>query len=103
MSRARAALPWLLALAVIGCTSLPKRLWRRWEDGMSIAVSDTLRTVWAVLVLLVLVEVGLGDLAVLRVLQVILGSGGGSSGGSSRFHGCRFQSVQKIRQIGSEL
>ena len=53
---------WLvLALAVIGCTSLPKRLWRRWEDGMSIAVSDTLRTVWAVLVLLVSVAFLVGD------------------------------------------
>ena len=53
---------WLvLALAVIGCTSLPKRLWRRWEDGMSIAVSDTLRTVWAVLVLLVSMAFLVGD------------------------------------------
>ena len=45
---------WLvLVLAVIGCTSLPKQLWDRWEKGMKPAVSDGLRTVWMVLVLLV--------------------------------------------------
>ena len=53
---------WLvLVLAVIGCTSLPKQLWGRWEAGMKPAVSDGLRTVWMVLVLLVSVAFLVGD------------------------------------------
>ena len=53
---------WLvLVLAVIGCTSLPKRLWSRWEGGMAAAASDALRTVWMVLVLLVSVAFLVGD------------------------------------------
>ena len=53
---------WLvLVLAVIGCTSLPKQLWDRWEKGMKPAVSDGLRTVWMVLVLLVSVAFLVGD------------------------------------------
>ena len=53
---------WLvLVLAVIGCTSLPKRLWCRWEGGLSAAASDGLRTVWMVLVLLVSVAFLVGD------------------------------------------
>ena len=53
---------WLvLVLAVIGCTSLPKRLWSRWEGGMAPAASDALRTVWMVLVLLVSVAFLVGD------------------------------------------
>ena len=53
---------WLvLLLAVIGCTSLPKRLWSRWEGGMAPAASDALRTVWMVLVLLVSVAFLVGD------------------------------------------
>ena len=53
---------WLvLVLAVIGCTSLPKRLWSRWEGGLSAAASDGLRTVWVVLVLLVSMAFLVGD------------------------------------------
>ena len=53
---------WLvLVLAVIGCTSLPKRLWSRWEGGMAPAASDALRTAWMVLVLLVSVAFLVGD------------------------------------------
>ena len=53
---------WLvLLLAVIGCTSLPRQLWGRWEAGMKPAVSDGLRTVWMVLVLLVSVAFLVGD------------------------------------------
>lgn len=53
---------WLvLVLAVIGCTSLPRQLWGRWEAGMKPAVSDGLRTVWMVLVLLVSVAFLVGD------------------------------------------
>ena len=53
---------WLvLVLAVIGCTSLPKRLWSRWEGGMAPAASDALRTVWMVLVLLMSVAFLVGD------------------------------------------
>ena len=51
----------VLVLAVIGCTSLPKRLWSRWEGGMAPAASDALRTVWMVLVLLVSVAFLVGD------------------------------------------
>ena len=51
----------MLVLAVIGCTSLPKRLWCRWEGGLSTAASDGLRTVWMVLVLLVSVAFLVGD------------------------------------------
>ena len=50
-----------LVLAVIGCTSLPRQLWGRWEAGMKPAVSDGLRTVWMVLVLLVSVAFLVGD------------------------------------------
>ena len=53
---------WLvLVLAVVGCTSLPKRLWSRWEGGMAPAASDALHTVWMVLVLLVSVAFLVGD------------------------------------------
>ena len=53
---------WLvLVLAVIGCTSLPRQLWGRWEAGMKPAVSDGLRTVWMVLVLLVSVAFLVAD------------------------------------------
>ena len=58
--RQRAA--WLLlALAVIGCTSLPKRLWEKREQTLSPALSDGLRTVWAVIVLLVSIAFLVGD------------------------------------------
>ena len=53
---------WLvLVLAGIGCTALPRQLWGRWEAGMKPAVSDGLRTVWMVLVLLVSVAFLVGD------------------------------------------
>ena len=51
----------LLALAVIGCTSLPKRLWEKREQTLSPALSDGLRTVWAVIVLLVSIAFLVGD------------------------------------------
>ena len=59
---------WLIAInlvtfAVYGADKrrAQRGAWRRWEDGMSIAVSDTLRTVWAVLVLLVSMAFLVGD------------------------------------------
>ena len=53
---------WLvLVLAVIGCTSLPKRLWDRWEGTLSPAVSGAARTVWLVLVLLASMAFLVGD------------------------------------------
>ena len=51
----------LLVLAVIGCTSLPKRLWEKWEQALSPALSDGLRTVWVVVVLLVSMAFLVGD------------------------------------------
>ena len=51
----------LLVLAVIGCTSLPKRLWEKREQTLSPALSDGLRTVWAVIVLLVSIAFLVGD------------------------------------------
>ena len=51
----------LLVLAVIGCTSLPKRLWEKREQALSPALSDGLRTVWVVLVLLVSMAFLVGD------------------------------------------
>ena len=51
----------LLALAVIGCTSLPKRLWEKREQTLSPALSDGLRTVWVVIVLLVSIAFLVGD------------------------------------------
>ena len=51
----------LLVLAVIGCTSLPKRLWEKREQALSPALSDGLRTVWGVLVLLVSMAFLVGD------------------------------------------
>ena len=50
-----------LVLAVIGCTSLPKRLWEKREAALSPALSDGLRTVWVVLVLLVSMAFLVGD------------------------------------------
>ena len=38
-----------------------RQLWGRWEAGMKPAVSDGLRTVWMVLVLLVSVAFLVGD------------------------------------------
>ena len=51
----------LLVLAVIGCTSLPKRLWEKREQSLSPALSDGLRTVWVVVVLLVSMAFLVGD------------------------------------------
>ncbi len=51
----------LLLLAVIGSTSLPKRLWAKREQTLSPAMSDTLRTVWTLVVLLVSVAFLVGD------------------------------------------
>ena len=51
----------LLVLAVVGCTSLPKRLWEKREQTLSPALSDGLRTVWAVIVLLVSIAFLVGD------------------------------------------
>ena len=51
----------LLILGVIGCTSLPKRLWEKREQALSPALSDGLRTVWVVLVLLVSMAFLVGD------------------------------------------
>lgn len=51
----------LLVLGVIGCTSLPKRLWEKREQSLSPALSDGLRTVWVVLVLLVSMAFLVGD------------------------------------------
>ena len=51
----------LLILGVIGCTSLPKRLWEKREPSLSPALSDGLRTVWVVLVLLVSMAFLVGD------------------------------------------
>ena len=51
----------LLVLAVIGCTSLPKRLWEKREQALSPALSDGLRTVWVVVVLLVSMAFLVGD------------------------------------------
>ena len=51
----------LLILAVIGCTSLPKRLWEKREQALSPALSDGLRTVWVVVVLLVSMAFLVGD------------------------------------------
>lgn len=53
---------WLvLALAVVGCTSLPKRLWEKRERAMTPALSDGLRTVWVAVVLLVSIAFLVGD------------------------------------------
>ena len=53
---------WLvLALAAVGCTSLPKRLWAKRERAMAPALSDGLRTVWVALVLLVSIAFLVGD------------------------------------------
>lgn len=53
---------WLvLALAVVGCTSLPKRLWAKRERAMTPALSDGLRTVWVAVVLLVSIAFLVGD------------------------------------------
>ena len=51
----------LLVLAVVGCTSLPKRLWEKREQTLSPALSDGLRTVWVVIVLLVSIAFLVGD------------------------------------------
>ena len=51
----------LLGLGVIGCTSLPKRLWEKREQALSPALSDGLRTVWVVVVLLVSMAFLVGD------------------------------------------
>ena len=51
----------LLILAVIGCTSLPKRLWEKREQALSPALSDGLRTVWVVVILLVSMAFLVGD------------------------------------------
>ena len=51
----------LLVLAVIGCTSLPKRLWEKREQALSPALSDGLRTVWVVVILLVSMAFLVGD------------------------------------------
>ena len=51
----------LLVLAVVGCTSLPKRLWEKREQTLSPALSDGLRTVWTVIVLLVSIAFLVGD------------------------------------------
>ena len=51
----------LLALAAVGCTSLPKRLWEKRERAMTPALSDGLRTVWVVVVLLVSIAFLVGD------------------------------------------
>ena len=51
----------LLVLAIVGCTSLPKRLWARCESHLSPALSDTARTVWVVAVLLVSIAFLVGD------------------------------------------
>ena len=53
---------WLvLALAVVGCTSLPQRLWEKRERAMTPALSDGLRTVWVAVVLLVSIAFLVGD------------------------------------------
>ena len=53
---------WLvLALAVVGCTSLPRRLWEKRERAMAPALSDGLRTVWVAVVLLVSIAFLVGD------------------------------------------
>ena len=53
---------WLvLALAVVGCTSLPRRLWEKRERAMTPALSDGLRTVWVAVVLLVSIAFLVGD------------------------------------------
>lgn len=51
----------LLVLGIIGCTSLPKRLWEKREQSLSPALSDGLRTVWVVVVLLVSMAFLVGD------------------------------------------
>lgn len=51
----------LLVLGIIGCTSLPKRLWEKREQALSPALSDGLRTVWVVVVLLVSMAFLVGD------------------------------------------
>ena len=51
----------LLVLGVIGCTSLPKRLWEKREQALSPALSDGLRTVWVVVILLVSMAFLVGD------------------------------------------
>ena len=51
----------LLVLGVIGCTSLPKRMWEEREQALSPALSDGLRTVWVVVVLLVSMAFLVGD------------------------------------------
>ena len=53
---------WLvLALAVVGCTSLPRRLWEKRERAMTPALSDGLRMVWVAVVLLVSIAFLVGD------------------------------------------
>ena len=51
----------MLALAVVGCTSLPRRLWEKRERAMAPALSDGLRTVWVAVVLLVSIAFLVGD------------------------------------------
>ena len=51
----------VLALAVVGCTSLPRRLWEKRERAMTPALSDGLRTVWVAVVLLVSIAFLVGD------------------------------------------
>ena len=58
---AELGLEFVLALAVVGCTSLPRRLWEKRERAMTPALSDGLRTVWVVLVLLVSMAFLVGD------------------------------------------
>ena len=58
---AAAASALLLLLAAVGCTSLPKRLWQKRESTLSPALSDGLRTVWVVAVLLVSMAFLVGD------------------------------------------
>ena len=51
----------LLLLSAVGCTSLPKRLWQKREGTLAPALSDALRTVWVVAVLLVSMAFLVGD------------------------------------------
>lgn len=51
----------LLMLAVIGCTSVPARLWKRVEDKVSDTAAVTLRTVGVTVILLVSVAFLVGD------------------------------------------
>ena len=51
----------LLVLGVIGCASLPKRLWEKREQALSPALSDGLRTGGVGVVLLVSMAFLVGD------------------------------------------